>query len=87
MRIACFYSASAAGDAFSDLLAYAIGKLDGQAGLRGWRWIFFIEGILSVAGGIICFLCLPDSPRQSSGLLKEEEIRFSKAEHSLCTAR
>ena len=76
MRIACFYSASAAAGAFSGLLAYGIANLTGVGGYRGWRWIFFLEGAISVAGGIACLLFLPDSPSLSSLWLKPDEVRY-----------
>lgn len=33
-----FYAAVSLAGAFSGLLAYAIQKMDGVAGLQGWRW-------------------------------------------------
>jgi hypothetical protein len=33
-----FYAAGALSGAFSGLLAYLIEKMDGIAGLEGWRW-------------------------------------------------
>ena len=47
-RLAVFYSAASLAGAFSGLLAFAIQKMDGIAGLEGWRWIFILEGILTV---------------------------------------
>jgi len=38
-----FGSAAIAG-AFGGLLAFAIGHLQGKAGMNGWRWIFILEG-------------------------------------------
>jgi hypothetical protein len=38
-----FVSSAIAG-ACGGLLAFAIGHMDGVAGLRGWRWIMIIEG-------------------------------------------
>lgn len=87
MRIAIFYSASAAAGAFSGLLAYAIAKLDGTAGLRGWRWIFILEGIISVLGGVACLLLLPDSPELSSKWLSEKEVRFLQLRKQEATGR
>lgn len=75
LRIACFYSASAAAGAFSGLLAFAIAKMDGIAGYRGWRWIFLLEGILTVVIGVLTVFCLPDSPALSRAWLKADEIR------------
>jgi hypothetical protein len=36
--MAIFYSAGALSGAFAGLLAYLINKMDGVAGLAGWRW-------------------------------------------------
>ncbi|KAI8259797.1 Major facilitator superfamily transporter [Colletotrichum sp. SAR11_239] len=37
-RIAILYTSAASGGAFSGLLAFAIARMDGVAGLEGWRW-------------------------------------------------
>lgn len=42
VRIAIFYTASAMAGAFSGLLAFALAKMDGIGGYRGWSWIFII---------------------------------------------
>ena len=76
VRIALFYSASALAGAFSGLLAFAIAKLDGVAGLEGWRWIFILEGIVSVLAGVLTFWCLVDTPALSGKWLTPEEIRY-----------
>ncbi|KAI1288624.1 major facilitator superfamily transporter [Xylaria venustula] len=75
-RIALLYSSAASGGAFSGLLAYAIAKLNGLGGLEGWRWIFILEGLLTVVIGITCFFLLVDSPTLSSRWLEPDEIRF-----------
>ena len=36
--------------------------LDGVAGLRGWQWLFLLEGLPTVALGVAMFWLLPDSP-------------------------
>ena len=38
-RIALLYTSAASGGAFSGLLAFGIAKMDGVAGLEGWRWV------------------------------------------------
>ncbi|KAK5104619.1 hypothetical protein LTS08_002510 [Lithohypha guttulata] len=75
-RMSLFYFSSAASGAFSGLLAAGIAQMDGLGGLEGWRWIFIIEGIVSVIIGAGCFLLLPDTPSLSSRWLKPDEIRF-----------
>ncbi|KAF2969097.1 hypothetical protein GQX73_g4491 [Xylaria multiplex] len=75
-RIALLYSSAASGGAFSGLLAYAIAKLNGVGGLEGWRWIFILEGLLTVVMGVACFFLLVDSPALSFRWLELDEIRF-----------
>lgn len=75
-RIAIFYTASAASGAFSGLLAFAIVKMDGLGGYEGWRWIFLIEGLASVAAGFASWFLLPDSPALSEKWLAPDEVRF-----------
>ncbi|KAH3906273.1 hypothetical protein HBH56_206090 [Parastagonospora nodorum] len=76
-RMALFYCASAASGAFSGLLAAAIAKMNGTAGLEGWRWIFILEGIATVAMGVGVFFFLPDSPDHAAGRwLTHDEARF-----------
>ena len=58
-RIALFFSAASLAGAFGGILAYGIGFMKGVGGLNGWRWIFIIEGLLTVvvsAGGYY-FIC------------------------------
>lgn len=46
---ALFFSAASIAGAFSGLLAFAIAKMDGIGNLEGWRWIFILEGIVTVS--------------------------------------
>ncbi|KAK0622202.1 putative transporter [Lasiodiplodia hormozganensis] len=50
--------------------------MDGLGGLEGWRWIFIIEGILTIAMAVACFFLLVDSPALSSRWLDPDEIRY-----------
>ncbi|KAJ8110574.1 hypothetical protein OPT61_g6615 [Boeremia exigua] len=75
-RISYFYCASALSGAFSGLLAAAIAKMDGVGGYEGWRWIFLLEGIVTVILGVSCFFLLIDSPALSGRWLEPDEIRF-----------
>ncbi|KAL1994478.1 hypothetical protein VTN49DRAFT_1948 [Thermomyces lanuginosus] len=75
-RISFFYCASALSGAFSGLLAAAIAQMDGIGGVEGWRWIFILEGIATVAIGVACFLLLIDTPALSKRWLEPDEIRY-----------
>ncbi|KAJ5409435.1 uncharacterized protein N7487_003794 [Penicillium crustosum] len=75
-RIAIFYTASALAGAFSGLLAFGLAKMRGIGGYNGWRWIFIIEGAVTVLLAGLCYFCLADTPELSSRWLDPEEIRF-----------
>ncbi|ESU10106.1 hypothetical protein FGSG_03161 [Fusarium graminearum PH-1] len=67
-RIAILYTSAATGGAFSGLLAFAIAKMDGMAGLEGWRWIFLIEALSTrwLSADDIRYLELRQLARRSS---------------------
>jgi hypothetical protein len=46
--------------AFSGILAYGILKMNGMAGLKGWQWIFCLEGLVTVVVGAISFFYMHD---------------------------
>ncbi|KAL3496574.1 major facilitator superfamily domain-containing protein [Aspergillus germanicus] len=62
VRIALFFSAASLSGAFSGLLAAAIVKMDGLRGLRGWQWIFLLEGAFTMLFGLIAMTLLPNEP-------------------------
>ncbi|KAK2041010.1 major facilitator superfamily transporter [Colletotrichum somersetense] len=74
-RQALFFSAASIAGAFSGLLAFGIGKMDGVAGLEGWRWLFILEGILTVLVAFMAFFTLHDFP-ETAKFLSEEERAF-----------
>lgn len=58
---------------FSGLISGAIAQtLDGVYGMRGWKWLFIVEGLMAVCIGIIGFLVLPDYPHNTRFLSSEE---------------
>ncbi|KAF7508956.1 hypothetical protein GJ744_008512 [Endocarpon pusillum] len=71
-RQALFFSAASVAGAFSGLLAFAIAKMDGVGGYAGWRWIFILEGLLTVVIGVLSFWTLYDFPDTASFLSIEE---------------
>ncbi|KAK7413573.1 hypothetical protein QQX98_007582 [Neonectria punicea] len=71
-RQALFFSAASIAGAFSGLLAFAIAKMNGVGGLEGWRWIFILEGIVTVLVAILAFFVLHDFPETATFLTEEE---------------
>ncbi|KAF2641944.1 MFS general substrate transporter [Massarina eburnea CBS 473.64] len=64
-RIAALYIAQQFGNAFGGLFAAAVFQLDGRHGIRGWQWLFIVEGSATVGIGSICAFFMPEFPHNS----------------------
>lgn len=73
--MALFYCAATSAGAFSGLFAYGIGFMQGIRGYSGWRWLFILEGLLTLVIGIISRFILVDTP-DAVKWLTDEEKRF-----------
>ena len=47
--------------------------LDGAMGLKGWQWLFIIEGVPSVLLGIVTWFYLTDRPERADWLTAEQK--------------
>ncbi|GLI80723.1 hypothetical protein PoHVEF18_009080 [Penicillium ochrochloron] len=72
-RIAWFYSGSSLANAFGGLIgAGVLGNLDGAHGIAGWRWLFIIEGCITVGVSVLAGIFLPNYPATTSWLDDQE---------------
>ncbi|KAB8075903.1 major facilitator superfamily domain-containing protein [Aspergillus leporis] len=71
-RQALFFSAASIAGAFSGVLAYAIAKMDGVGGYAGWRWIFILEGLLTVVIALVAPFAIHDFPSTAKFLTEDE---------------
>ena len=53
LRLSLFFTAVSLSGGFSGLLAFAVQRMDGLAGHRGWQWIFILVRNLSP----LCYCC------------------------------
>ncbi|KAH7101364.1 MFS general substrate transporter [Auriculariales sp. MPI-PUGE-AT-0066] len=56
LRFGIFYGAGNLAGAFGGLLSRALVEMNGVGGLEGWRWIFIIEGLITVVIAVAAFL-------------------------------
>nr|XP_018264181.1 uncharacterized protein I303_04063 [Kwoniella dejecticola CBS 10117]OBR86339.1 hypothetical protein I303_04063 [Kwoniella dejecticola CBS 10117] len=72
-RIALFYTASLVSGAFGGLLAGGIiDGLEGAGGTRGWKWLFIIEGLITVVIASAAYFILPNYPTTTHWLSDSE---------------
>ncbi|KAF9695691.1 hypothetical protein EKO04_006385 [Ascochyta lentis] len=73
LRTAVLYSGSLISGAFGGLITAGItSNMDGTHGLRAWRWVFILEGIITVIIAFSAFFILPNFPRTTKWLSEEE---------------
>ncbi|PLB52522.1 MFS general substrate transporter [Aspergillus steynii IBT 23096] len=79
-RFGVYISAAILSGAFGGLLAAVITDgLEGVHGIRGWRWLFIVEGAATVGVGFIAMFILLDFPATSR--------KLSERERSIAVAR
>lgn len=62
----------------SALSGYILG-LDGVAGLKGWQWLFLLEGMPSALLGLAVFYYLDDRPQQARWLSAEDKATLARS--------
>jgi MFS family permease len=73
-RFAVFMSAAILSGAFGGLIAGGITDgLEGVHGIRGWRWLFIVEGAATAGWAIISTFLLLDYPATSKRLTEREK--------------
>lgn len=59
--------------AFGGSIAYGIGYINGAGGLQGFRWLFVIEGIITIISVFPVIFWLPDYPARAKWLSLEDK--------------
>ncbi|CAL5873068.1 uncharacterized protein PFLUO_LOCUS7337 [Penicillium psychrofluorescens] len=71
-RVALFFSAASLAGAFGGILAWGIAHMKGVGGYNGWRWIFILEGLLTIIVSIIAYFWVYNYPATAEFLTEEE---------------
>lgn len=80
-RFSLFWVAGLVAGAFGGLLAYGLDHMKGLGGYSGWRWIFIIEGLMSIAIAVPAKFFIADWPEQAQ-FLNAEEKKFIETRSS-----
>lgn len=78
-RTALLFCGNIISNAFGALIASAIlDNMQGVLGRAAWRWLFYIEGSLTIVVAMCAMFILPDFPETTkSGWLTEQEVRLA----------
>ncbi|KAI1053273.1 hypothetical protein LB506_012307 [Fusarium annulatum] len=78
-RMAGFFLTASALSAFANILAYGIIQISKTHHYKGWRWIFIVEGAITVVAGIGSWFIIVDFPDSDKNtFLTPEERAFVK---------
>ncbi|KAK1243018.1 hypothetical protein MKX08_005830 [Trichoderma sp. CBMAI-0020] len=80
-RVSMLHVGNAISNAFGGLLAFAVASIHSSNGWSGWRWIFVIEGLITIALTLVCWPFINNWPATAKWLkpyekaVLEERIR------------
>lgn len=69
---ALFMAGIPASNIIGSPVATALLQMDGIYGLRGWHWLFILEGVVTITLGVVCLLWLVDKPVNAKWLSPSE---------------
>lgn len=76
LRIAFVAAHANLAGAFGGVIAYGVGNLNHRGGLEGFRWLFIIEGIITVLFSLVLVYWLPDYPSRAKWLTEDEKAEW-----------
>ncbi|KAF2730160.1 MFS nicotinic acid transporter-like protein Tna1 [Polyplosphaeria fusca] len=71
-RISLFFSCASLAGAFGGILAWGIAHMRHVGGYNGWRWIFILEGLLTIVVALIAYFFISNYPVSVSWLSDDE---------------
>jgi MFS family permease len=79
-RIVAFFMAAtvAAGMISGPVSGYILQNMNGVHGLRGWQWVFLLEGLPTVLFGIVLYCWLDDRPADAKWLSTAEKNAITR---------
>lgn len=76
---AMFMAAAPAAGLIGSPVSGALMQMNGLFGLRGWQWLFLVEGIPALVLGLVTFRFLTDRPANATWLTADERNWLSQA--------
>ncbi|KIJ05909.1 hypothetical protein PAXINDRAFT_121966 [Paxillus involutus ATCC 200175] len=78
-RIAIIMSGSTLSYAFGALIASGVmGTMDKVFGFAGWRWLFLLEGSVTIIIAVFAIFVIPDYPSSSASWLTPKELALAR---------
>ncbi|KAH7029822.1 major facilitator superfamily domain-containing protein [Microdochium trichocladiopsis] len=87
IRLSFFWLSMTLADIVVAFLAAGILRMRGVLGYAGWRWMFLIEGLLTLVIGLLSFGMMPAGPTETKGWLRGKNGWFTPREEEIIVNR
>ncbi|KAI0320484.1 allantoate permease [Amylostereum chailletii] len=85
-RLALFWISSNVCSILASFLAFGVLHLRGTLNKAGWRWLFLVEGLITLVVGLITFFMMPPSPTQTKSWFRPNGW-FTEREETIAVSR
>ncbi|KAJ7265347.1 MFS general substrate transporter [Mycena haematopus] len=86
-RLGWFWGIQAIASAVSGLMASGLLQLGGRSGLEGWKWLFLVDGIITVFVAVVIWFYLPRNVATTSGGLRGSKPWFTDRQIQIAVTR
>ncbi|KIK66416.1 hypothetical protein GYMLUDRAFT_70059 [Collybiopsis luxurians FD-317 M1] len=86
-RLAWFWGVQTIASAVSGLMASGLLQLRGVSGLEGWKWLFLVDGIITVIVSVLTWFYLPRNATRTKGGIRGWKPWFNEKEVRIAVTR
>ncbi|KAJ5952232.1 uncharacterized protein N7479_010645 [Penicillium vulpinum] len=87
LRLGFFWTAMNIADILAGFLAFGFLHLRGVQGQSGWRWLFLLEGLLTLLIGLSAYILMPPGPCQTANWSRGKSGWFTAREETIIVNR
>ncbi|KAB5532496.1 major facilitator superfamily domain-containing protein [Coniochaeta sp. 2T2.1] len=87
LRLGFFWTAMSVADILSAIFAYGLLHMRGVQGQSGWKWLFLVEGLLTLVIGGFSFLLMPAGPCDTASWFRGKKGWFTEREEKIIVNR
>ncbi|KAL2796196.1 major facilitator superfamily domain-containing protein [Aspergillus keveii] len=87
IRLGYFWTAMSMADILASFLAFGFLHLRGVQGQSGWRWLFLLEGLITLLIGLSAFVLMPPGPCQTANWARGKKGWFTEREEVIMVNR
>ncbi|KZV82079.1 MFS general substrate transporter [Exidia glandulosa HHB12029] len=86
LRLAAFWASSNVCSIIGSFIAYGVLHLRGALGRAGWRWLFLVEGLITLCIGVATFFMMPPAPTKTRAWFRPNGW-FNEREETIIVSR